>query len=71
MIGSGIGSILLHEGETAATVDLAQAADNYKTVWGEIVGIIAGNTVLSIFLFGGLIAMCWRHFRKAKGAVRG
>lgn len=55
----------------SASIDLATAATNYKSVWGNITGIIADNMVLSIFLFGGLIAMCWRHFRKAKGAVRG
>lgn len=55
----------------SSSIDLATAATNYKSVWGNITGIIADNMVLSIFLFGGLIAMCWRHFRKAKGAVRG
>ena len=62
--------VISRTGETA-TIDLTQAASQYKTVWEQIVAFIAGNSVLSIFLFGGLIAMCWRHFRKAKGAVRG
>lgn len=68
-MGLGLGSVILHADPPA--LDLTTAASNYKTVWDEILGFIAGNAVLSIFLFGGLIAMCWRHFRKAKGAVRG
>jgi len=69
-MGVGLIDVISRTGESPA-IDLATAATNYKTVWGNITGIIADNMVLSIFLFGGLIAMCWRHFRKAKGAVRG
>lgn len=42
----------------------------YARVFGKIVELIAENAVLSCFLFGGLIAMCWRHFRLAKRSVR-
>lgn len=67
----GVIDVVARTSGAATEVDLTQAASNYKTIWDQIVGIIAGNSILAIFLFGGLIAMCWRHFRKAKGAVRG
>lgn len=52
------------------TFDLTTAATNYTSVWGNVASLIAGNTVLMIFLFGGLLSMAFRHFKKAKGAVR-
>lgn len=42
----------------------------YGQVWEKILELVTGNAVLSIFLFGGLVAMVWRHFRSAKRAVR-
>lgn len=69
----GIGAItsVIANSGAEPTLDLTTAATNYSTVWNKVVTLLAGNAVLSIFLFGGLIAMCWRHFRKAKGAVKG
>lgn len=42
----------------------------YKQVFQKVVELIFSNTALTLFLFGGLVAMCWRHFRSAKRAVR-
>lgn len=53
------------------TEALTTAATQYANVWSEMVTLLTGNAALMIFLFGGLIAMAWRHFKRAKKAVRG
>lgn len=50
---------------------LGTAATDYSSVWGNMVTLLTGNAALMIFLFGGLIAMAWKHFKRAKKAVRG
>lgn len=56
------------DGFTAA---LGTAGTNYLSVWNQMVSLLTSNAALMIFLFGGLIAMAWRHFKRAKKAVRG
>lgn len=55
----------------AFTTALGTAGTEYISVWNNMVTLLTGNAALMIFLFGGLIAMAWRHFKRAKKAVRG
>lgn len=50
---------------------LTTAATSYGSVWSEMVTLLTSNAALMIFLFGGLISMAWKHFKRAKKAVRG
>lgn len=51
-------------------ISLVVSGGFYKQVFENIVDLVTSNSVLSLFLFGGLLAMCWRHFRLAKRSVR-
>lgn len=57
--------------ESAFALGLGAAATDYASVWGDMVNLLTGNAALMIFLFGGLVAMAWKHFKRAKKAVRG
>lgn len=56
--------------EVGGGIALAVSGSYYKEIFQKIVDLVASNAVLSLFLFGGLIAMGWRHFRLAKRACR-
>lgn len=51
-------------------MDFTDAIATYTTVWNAVVGFITGNAALMLFLFGGIVSMVWRHFKRAKKAVR-
>ena len=48
---------------------ITTAATDYASVWTQMVTLLTGNAVLMIYLFGGLIALAWKHFRKARKSV--
>ena len=55
---------------TATTYGLSEGLAQYESVWGAIGSMISGNLFLIVFLTGGVITMAWRHFKRAKKAVR-
>ena len=48
---------------------ITTAATDYASVWTQMVTLLTGNAALMIYLFGGLIALAWKHFRKARKSV--
>jgi len=56
--------------DVGGVISLTVSGSYYKQVFQAIVNLISENTVLSLFLFGGLLAMCCRHFRLAKRSCR-
>lgn len=42
----------------------------YTSAWNAITTFITGNAALMLFLFGGVVTMVWKHFKRAKKAVR-
>lgn len=51
-------------------MDFTDALEQYSSVWTAVTGFITGNAALMLFLFGGIVSMVWRHFKRAKKAVR-
>lgn len=49
---------------------LTEGLAEYEKVWSAIANMISNNLWLIVFLTGGIIAMAWRHFKRAKKAVR-
>lgn len=49
---------------------LTEGLAEYSKVWTAIGSMISDNLWLIVFLTGGIIAMAWRHFKRAKKAVR-
>lgn len=55
---------------TSNNYGVTEGLAEYSKVWGAIAGMITENLWLIVFLTGGLVAMAWRHFKRAKKAVR-
>lgn len=51
-------------------MDFTDALASYQSVWSAVTTMITGNAALMLFLFGGIVSMVWKHFKKAKKAVR-
>ena len=64
----GIIDLVSREGETTYTI--SNGLTEYSDVWSKIGGMISSNLALTTFLAGSLVVMCWRHFKRAKKAVR-
>lgn len=55
---------------TGTGMNFADALSGYSSAWTAVTGFITGNAALMLFLFGGIVTMVWKHFKRAKKAVR-